>query len=457
MIGNVWLVVISISYYLTCVFCNVHPIEIKHKHFFDSVTGKPFFIKGVDYQPGGSSAVNEFSDPLSDASKCARDVYLFQQLGINTIRVYSVNPSLNHDKCMTMLAAAGIYLVLDVNSPLPNQHLNRYEPWTSYNNEYMKHVFGVLTAFSSYNNTLAYFAGNEIINDQLSAKVSPVYLKAVVRDMKDYIGKYSPRKIPVGYSAADDLTYRISLAKYMECYEHSPNEAVDFYGVNTYQWCGEQTFQSSGYNTLVDDYSDYTKPIFFSEYGCNEVQPRLFKEVTSIYSSQMSGVFSGGLVYEFAQEPNNYGLVDFDSEGNAHLLRDFHTFKERITKAVDPPIPKKALLENQGKSGIGGFNRGTRNKKGPKMCSSQYTNLDISNGTPRSLGIDMIAAGVRVQKGKFVTLTSSEMTSKYKIFDADGKLLADRPRIRAQQRSNNLGNEAWKNGKYPRPKKTKAF
>jgi hypothetical protein len=49
---------------------------------------------------------------------------MFQQLGINTIRVYSVDPSLDHDECMTLLAQAGIYLVLDVNTPLPNQHLN---------------------------------------------------------------------------------------------------------------------------------------------------------------------------------------------------------------------------------------------------------------------------------------------------------------------------------------------
>lgn len=70
-----------------------------------------------------------------------------------------------------MLAAAGIYLVLDVNSPSPNQHINRYEPWLSYNLDYLEHVFKVVEQFSYYNNTLGFFAGNEIVNDRVSSKV----------------------------------------------------------------------------------------------------------------------------------------------------------------------------------------------------------------------------------------------------------------------------------------------
>lgn len=42
-----------------------------------------FYIKGVDYQPGGSSAVSEVRDPLSDPDTCTRDILLFQDLGIN--------------------------------------------------------------------------------------------------------------------------------------------------------------------------------------------------------------------------------------------------------------------------------------------------------------------------------------------------------------------------------------
>ncbi|GME72461.1 unnamed protein product [Ambrosiozyma monospora] len=405
---------------LNVVFAMVNPIEVRNRHFFDSVTDQPFFIKGVDYQPGGSSGVNDFWDPLSDTQACARDISIFQQLGINTIRVYSINPSLNHDKCMTMLAAAGIYLVLDVNSPKEGQHLNRYDPWTTYNPEYLTHVFSVVQEFSGYNNTLAFFAGNEIVNDKVSASASPIYVKAVVRDMKDYIAHHSPRTIPVGYSAADDLSYRISLADYMECYQYSPSEAVDFYGVNTYQWCGDATFFTSGYNILVQDYSHYSKPIFFSEYGCNEVRPRQFKEMGSIYSTQMSGVFSGGLVYEYAQEANNYGLVDFDEKGNVYLLPDFFTFKSMMAKSVDPPIPKSALVSQSSRSSSA---RGGRAQNTQKACGTHYDNLDISKGVPKSLGTALILKGVNATKGSYVSLSEQDLVSSYSIFKPDGALL----------------------------------
>lgn len=166
---------------------------------------------------------------------------------------------------MTMLAYAGIYLVLDVNSPLPGHHINRYEPWTTYTAEYLRNVFLVVHQFSGYNNTLAFFAGNEIVNDPLSASKSPAYVKAVVRDIKQYIRSNCPRLVPVGYSAADDLRYRVPLSRYMECTVKDAADSVDFYGVNSYQWCGEQTFYSSGYNLLVEAYADYSKPLFFSE------------------------------------------------------------------------------------------------------------------------------------------------------------------------------------------------
>jgi len=166
---------------------------------------------------------------------------------------------------MTILASAGIYLVLDVNSPLPNHHLNRYEPWVTYTKEYLRNVYEVVHQFSGYNNTLGFFAGNEVVNDKLSATNSPVYIKALVRDIKNYIEHHSQRPIPVGYSAADDLLYRVSLSKYLQCVDHDLSDTVDFYGVNSYQWCGEQTMQTSGYDKLVEAYADFSRPVFFSE------------------------------------------------------------------------------------------------------------------------------------------------------------------------------------------------
>ena len=50
-----------------------------------------------------------FIDPLADSNGCARDVTYLKQLGVNVIRVYSVDNTQNHDSCMNALEQAGIY------------------------------------------------------------------------------------------------------------------------------------------------------------------------------------------------------------------------------------------------------------------------------------------------------------------------------------------------------------
>lgn len=385
----------------------VHPIVVENSHFVDSVTQKPFLIKGVDYQPGGSSGYVGNSDPLSNVETCARDIFLFQKLGVNTIRVYSVNPELDHDACMTMLAAAGIYLILDVNSPRVGESLNRYEPWTTYNPDYLRRIFQVTEQFSYYNNTLGFFMGNEIVNDERSASVSPAYIRAVTRDLKNYILYNSPRPIPVGYSAADDLRYRIPLADYLTCGEDE--SAVDFYGINSYQWCGEQTFQTSGYDLLVRDHEKFTVPFFLSEFGCNLVQPRLFHEIDMLFSPAMTHVFSGGLVYEFTQEPNNYGLVDIDAAGDAHLRLDFDTLRSKLENVTADSTVIPVLSQ----------------PKPRQNCKLFYPGFNPNIEEPPSFGTEMIRNGVRIKRGQLLT-TMELPQCDFSVYTADGELILDR-------------------------------
>ncbi|CCH58563.1 hypothetical protein TBLA_0A07740 [Henningerozyma blattae CBS 6284] len=401
----------------------IHPIDVVGKYFVDSITKERFYIKGVDYQPGGSSEELSKSDPLSDPEKCARDIVLFQELGINTIRIYSINPDLDHDKCMTMLAAAGIYLLLDVNSPVQGQHLNRYEPWSTYTMSYVQHIFKVVEKFSYYNNTLGFFAGNEVVNDMKSAQFSPKYIKVIIGDLKKYIEKHSPRSIPVGYSAADDLNYRASLASYLECAEEKGDtyNSVDFYGVNSYQWCGTQTMESSGYDKLIRTYSSYTKPIIFSEFGCNQVLPRQFDEVKALFSKPMTPTFSGGLVYEFTQESNNYGLVSLDSEGNAHILGDFEKLKNTYKEI--PPLRSKEMSkfivadETLNVTSKQAF----FNKHQLPICKNRYDNLNIEGTAIRSVASPIIFKGNHGLRGYYVTLEDKDLQCEYEIYDINGK------------------------------------
>ncbi|KAK5170448.1 1,3-beta-glucanosyltransferase [Saxophila tyrrhenica] len=299
-------------------------VTVKGNAFFAG--NERFYIRGIDYQPGGSSDAADGSDPLADVQACTRDIAKFKELGVNTVRVYTVDNSKSHDQCMSMLADAGIYLALDVNSP--NYSLNREEPAGSYNDVYLQSVFATIDAFHKYSNTLLFFSGNEVINADNNTNCAP-YIKATTRDMKSYINSMGYRKIPVGYSAADVESNRYDLATYMNC--GTEDQRSDFFAFNDYSWCDpDSSFTISGWDAKVKQYGDYSIPLFLSEYGCIE-NKRNFEEVSTLYSSQMTSVYSGGLVYEYSEEGSGYGLVTI-SGNSVKPKSDFNFLKQQFAK-----------------------------------------------------------------------------------------------------------------------------
>ncbi|CDK29774.1 unnamed protein product [Kuraishia capsulata CBS 1993] len=332
------------------------PLEIKGNRFIKPAVdakeaGEVFFIMGVDYQPGGSSdySSSSNSDVLSDADACYRDAYVLQELGANTVRIYTVNPDVNHDKCMSILNDAGIYVMLDVNSPLGGESLNRADPASTYNSYYLSRVFKVIEAFKNYPNVIGFFSGNEIINDDASAKEDPRYIRALQRDMKQYIAAHADRSIPVGYSAANELDYRGATWQYLQCNidgDEDDESKSDFFGLNTYEWCsGQSDWASSGYGTLNNTFQDSAIPLLFSEYGCIAVTPRTFDEVTEGLYSGLINTFSGGLVYEYSKESNNYGLVDIDSDGDLQFYTDYDNLKSQFEDVSLPSISEDDVAD----------------------------------------------------------------------------------------------------------------
>lgn len=188
----------------------IEPITATGNAFFK---GKErFYVRGIDYQPGGSGAN---VDPLADPDVCMPDIEKFKKLGINVIRVYSTDNSKDHDECMNALAEAGIYVMLDANNP--KYSINRNDPHGSYNAVYLQSVFATIDAFAKYDNTMAFFSGNEVIHDHLNTTRTAPYVKATDRDMRAYIKARGYRKILVGYSAADVSTNRMQTAAYFNC------------------------------------------------------------------------------------------------------------------------------------------------------------------------------------------------------------------------------------------------
>lgn len=320
-------------------------IETFGNKFFFSDTGDQFFIKGIAYQPKPQSfkEINtltnieenqeeqyiienntEYIDPLGNPNICLRDIPYFERLGINTIRVYAIDPLQKHDICMNALMNSGIYVILDLSEP--NISINRDSPtWdTMIWNRYK----AVIDSMHVYKNILGFFAGNEVTND-LSTTEASTFVKAAIRDTKNYIREKQYRNIPVGYSTNDDINTRESLSKFFIC----GDVKVDFYGINMYEWCGYSSFEISGYKERTQEFKNYPVPIFFSEFGCNLIRPRPFTEIKALFGPQMANVWSGGIVYMYFEEENKYGVVQLNEEDQSvHELDDFETLSTAFNK-----------------------------------------------------------------------------------------------------------------------------
>ncbi|KAF3090393.1 hypothetical protein TWF102_009351 [Orbilia oligospora] len=278
----------------------LEPITIKGSKFFHA-DGSQYFMKGIAYQRSPF-------DPLLDKKQCQLDADLMKQLGANAIRVYHVDPDGNHDDCMKIFEDIGVYAFIDLDTF--HTYIEQDGP-PHWNETQLTEYTKVLDNLAGYSNLGGVFVGNEIITKSNGSFAAP-YIKAAVRDIKAYMEeKKFARKIPTGYSAADIAELRPNLQNYLACGDDS-SVNVDFFGLNAYEWCGEATdYHVSGYDMLNKNATDYPVPIFFSETGCNVPTPRDFKDQFAIFGPEMRDVWSGAIIYEWIQEDNNYGLVDY--------------------------------------------------------------------------------------------------------------------------------------------------
>ena len=194
--------------------------------------------------------------------------------------------------------------------------------------------------------------------------------------------------------------------------EDEPTSRSEFFGLNSYSWCGDSSYTKSGYDDLVDMFSDTSNPIFFSEYGCNEVMPRIFTEVQALYGEEMTKVFGGGLIYEYTQEKNNYGLVEEGDHYRIDLIVDYENLMEQYAKL------DMDMLQS--------LNTTAAEIKPPKCDKKMIKHKDFWNDfelpkVPPGVN-DMIKQGVpRAHVGKLVDVTETEV--KTPVYTSDGKRL----------------------------------
>jgi 1,3-beta-glucanosyltransferase GAS1 len=245
----------------------LQPIVMKgSKLFYEN--GTQFFMKGVAYQQdtaaaGETTGTTTYVDPLADSAACKRDVPLLQKLGTNIIRTYAINPEKDHSACMKLLDAAGIYVISDLSEP--SLSINRDD--AAWDVDLYERYTAVVDELAQYDNVVGFFAGNEVTNNASNTDAS-AYVKAAVRDTKKYITDKNYRWMGVGYASNDDVDIRDEITNYFNCGDSS--DSIDFWGYNIYSWCGESTMEKSSYSEHVQYFKNYSVPVFFAEYGCNE-------------------------------------------------------------------------------------------------------------------------------------------------------------------------------------------
>ncbi|KAJ7155198.1 glycoside hydrolase family 72 and carbohydrate-binding module family 43 [Mycena filopes] len=283
--------------------------------------GDRFFIKGIGYQtqgiivPGPDNPYNApstYVDNLADSAGCARDLPFLKKLGVNAIRAYSANSSLDHDACMSALSAAGIYVILDLTLPLNGSIDTTLPAWsTNTLDQYLR----TIDTFEKYDNILAYNVGNEVVTP--IATQSAPFIMAASRDIRAYLNSISSSTL-VGYAAVDGpSTFVDDFADYLACDHGSGGGALDLFGLNNYEWCGAEA--NTTFDGLNTRFKDYPIAAYFSEFGSENCSPnpRLWTEVPVMFSTPMSDVWSGGLAFGYfhaISKGHEFGMATISSD-----------------------------------------------------------------------------------------------------------------------------------------------
>ncbi|KAJ7466796.1 1,3-beta-glucanosyltransferase [Mycena galericulata] len=267
--------------------------------------GNRFFIKGIAYQTQGLivsgpdnplNAPSTFVDNLADGAACTRDLPFFQKLGINAIRAYAANSSLDHDSCMSTLTGAGIYVILDLTLPLNGSIDTTLPAWgTNTLDQYLR----TIDAFEKYDNVLAYNIGNEAITP--SATQSAPFIMAAARDIRAYLNSISSSAL-VAYASIDGSSDFVdNVADFLACDRSadSPTASIDLFGLNNYEWCGNASITT--FDGLNSRFADYGVAAYFSEFGSENCSPnpRVWTEIPVMFNSSMTDVWSGGCAFSY--------------------------------------------------------------------------------------------------------------------------------------------------------------
>lgn len=229
----------------------------------------PYFI-------GAEPQTTDYYDLFTDPDQCTRDIHLMVALGINLVRVYDIESTVDHAPCMTLFQQAQIYVIVSLQYVA-----NSTEEGGGWSNLQYSWATAIIDIFQSYTNVLGFLVADGDTFSDIMPNDNLLYIKAAVRDVKGYIRWNNYRDIPVGTT----LAYEIN--------EYQLGAVGEF-------WCDSISTELAGFKNVTSAFESMGVPLFFSEYACGNIPSPFSGNLVGItYSPNVSAVWSGGITYQW--------------------------------------------------------------------------------------------------------------------------------------------------------------
>jgi len=125
--------------------------------------------------------------------------------------------------------------------------------------------------------------------------------------------------------------------------------------LNVYSWCdstfpdenGKHDFEYSPYGPIRKEFSHFSKPLLFTEFGCNVGEfetfcpyngGRTWPDVKTFFH-EFKEIMSGAVAFEFSMEDNQYGLAltpgftsDKKNDQTMYFLDNYFALREKFEK-----------------------------------------------------------------------------------------------------------------------------
>ncbi|CAH0048525.1 unnamed protein product [Clonostachys solani] len=315
----------------TNLAASLSPISVNGAKLYDG-DGKQFFVKGVIYAGKGEQ------DVLLDGKQCQIDAGLMKNLGVNTIRVFGADSTKDHKDCMEAFSSQDIYVWMDLTTSSKRIDATK-SGWTAdlYNN-----FTSTVDHFAEYDNILAFTLGAEVLDNTTKSSVGAVAVKAAARDIRAFRDARGYRQIPVTYSSGSVGPHLSLSGQFLACGD--AKNRIEIFGIDSYSLCGDSTSTSSSFDRIYETFEQYNIPIVFTETGCvaDGNSKRDFREIQRMMSALFQNKFSGAIVYEWAQQSSDFGLVEYSDSartGTPSMLDDYSALSTVFSTISLPVTP----------------------------------------------------------------------------------------------------------------------